>query len=56
MRYTIITEHRTEMLEISVNKMILDGWEPLGGVTIDNLGIHKNANDKNPHFHNTVYL
>jgi hypothetical protein len=55
MKYAIITEYRTEKLEKSVNQMIDNGWKPLGGVTIDNLGLNKNANDENWHFHNTVY-
>ncbi len=34
MKYKIIEECNLEDLEININKLITDGWEPLGGVSL----------------------
>lgn len=36
MEYKVVGEKRKEYLNLVVNKMIKEGWKPLGGVSIAN--------------------
>lgn len=36
MRYTILFEQVPVILENRVEELILQGWEPIGGVAVDN--------------------
>jgi len=55
MDYIILTNRDAAMLAREVNQTTAQGWEPLGGVTIEYTGLNKNA-DGGGDWHFTKYF